>query len=161
MEKEASLFPRNKKLKDGLHTYCKECTRQYYKSNNQKLPIPTSKTCTGCKVYLRSSEFYSQSHKLDGLSSMCKSCLTKRSIASRFNLSLEDYEKLVSLGCQACGSFNKLCIDHDHSCCSYSGSCGNCIRGVLCSDCNSAEGFIRTIAQGNGLLEYMKQKGVI
>jgi hypothetical protein len=161
VEKEAHLFPRNKKLKDGLHTYCKECTRLYYKKNNIKFEIPDFKTCTKCLIEKSQHDFYKQNHKIDGLSSMCKACLNIGSIISRFNLSQEEYEGMVKNGCEACGSFNKLCIDHDHSCCNYSGSCGNCIRGVLCSDCNSAEGFIKNLSQAKGLLEYMKSKGIV
>lgn len=34
-------------------------------------------------------------------------------------------------------------IDHDHACCDRDGSCGKCIRGVLCRCCNTALGLIK------------------
>jgi hypothetical protein len=34
-------------------------------------------------------------------------------------------------------------IDHDHACCPGKGSCGRCVRGVLCADCNLSLGRFR------------------
>jgi|SRR5690606_5531818 len=43
--------------------------------------------------------------------------------------------------CQRPEPQNKyLCIDHDHACCPPGGSCGACVRGLICSPCNRGLG---------------------
>lgn len=63
-----------------------------------------------------------------------------------YNLTSDEYEALVEKQqgrCAACGQeCNSFHIDHDHKCCAASKqSCGKCIRGLLCSDCNRMLGF--------------------
>lgn len=72
----------------------------------------------------------------------------------RFNLTLDDYYFLLEQQngvCAICGQpethvvYGKkksLSIDHDSSCCpGRTNSCGKCIRGLLCSRCNTAIGL--------------------
>jgi len=37
----------------------------------------------------------------------------------------------------------RLRVDHDHRCCDSKFSCGKCIRGLLCAQCNAALGGLR------------------
>jgi hypothetical protein len=36
-----------------------------------------------------------------------------------------------------------LAVDHDHNCCPSKKTCGKCIRGLLCMDCNRGLGYFR------------------
>lgn len=63
-----------------------------------------------------------------------------------YNISLEDYNALLDAqdgGCAICGVApthgRALKVDHDHKCCAQ-GSCGKCVRGLLCNRCNLSIG---------------------
>lgn len=47
--------------------------------------------------------------------------------------------------CDGCGVFGSLQRDHDHSCCDTVNinSCGVCIRGYLCANCNKTLAFAK------------------
>lgn len=45
--------------------------------------------------------------------------------------------------CQQVPQGQRLRVDHDHACCDSKYSCGKCIRGLLCSQCNAALGGFR------------------
>lgn len=50
-------------------------------------------------------------------------------------------------GCKMCGAVPDtgkrfFPVDHDHSCCPGQRHCRDCIRGILCQDCNVLVGFV-------------------
>lgn len=70
--------------------------------------------------------------------------------AKRHGLTVEQLRVLKESGtCAICGASEPggsgvWHIDHDHSCCpSPNGSCGRCIRGVLCFCCNIGLGYFQ------------------
>jgi hypothetical protein len=74
----------------------------------------------------------------------------ERNLLKKYNLTVLGYQKLLDKqggGCATCNSKRpgmgkiRFCVDHDHSCCSKAGSCGKCIRGLLCSYCNVKLGY--------------------
>lgn len=44
---------------------------------------------------------------------------------------------------RATGATKKLAVDHDHTCCPETPTCGKCTRGLLCGPCNKILGHAR------------------
>lgn len=70
-----------------------------------------------------------------------------------YGLTQEAYDNLFASQGNACAICqrkdsigNGWVIDHDHSCCPVQGvrkRCGKCVRGILCTNCNTALGKFR------------------
>lgn len=66
-----------------------------------------------------------------------------------FGLARDKYDALLQKqggGCAICGTATQkrlLAVDHDHSCCPGERTCGKCIRGLLCDNCNHGLGKFR------------------
>lgn len=144
------------------------------------------KRCLQCSNIASIDNFYRHKRGLYGRTSNCRECIlewhkernaTKTEQRrkqrywrySRYNITELDYDAMVKAQgnkCAICetdtpgGRFNSWQIDHDHSCCPDAKSCGRCVRGLLCSNCNRALGYFRENA-GNlkRAHEYMTSRG--
>lgn len=127
--KECSVCGRIKKISDfsnknGRPSYrCKECHnawyKEYYAKNNRKIKknVKKYKDRVG-KIALR---------------------------AAKYGLTQEELEALIEKfngKCWICKKENWYAVDHDHNCCEV-GSCGKCVRGVLCHQCNIVLGHAK------------------
>lgn len=71
---------------------------------------------------------------------------------SKYNITNEIYDSLLNKQDNKCAichkefsnisKFHKPWVDHDHKCCPLGRSCGKCIRGLLCANCNKFLGHI-------------------
>lgn len=77
-----------------------------------------------------------------------KNTYRKYQLKRKYKLSLEQYDELLKVQNSKCAIclteqselIHSLFIDHDRSCCPGQESCGKCVRGLLCSNCNFAIG---------------------
>lgn len=123
-----------------LPPLCKDCGTQER--------IPTKARCHPCNLgyrnawRARNSEEVSrqQRSKYDP-----KKERVKR--VKRYGISYDEYQQLASKGCAICGDLQASYVDHDHSCCPGGRSCGKCVRGVLCKECNFGLGKFKDSVQ--------------
>ncbi len=90
----------------------------------------------------------------------CRTCAKEKyegedldvALARRFSMSLEQLHELSASQRHKCAVCEvpreeapraTLMIDHDHACCPNNRSCGRCVRGLLCLNCNIALGNFR------------------
>lgn len=154
---------------ENISTRRKYCDSECYaiaRKNGNPIPHGDSKRCNACKEVKDISLFGVNRTTRDGLMYQCKECNTKRvreynesrvttpvrqAQWEKHGMSLVEYEALAEEQGRMCPicvtSFEdvktSLCIDHDHSCCGGIYSCGKCVRGILCGECNRSLGLLR------------------
>lgn len=128
--------------------------------------------CDGC------GDLFTAKYTVTGLCARCKNKRKKKKLSPaqhhanmmKFYYGLTDRqyaEQLEKQGgvCAICGGEDKsgkrLAVDHDHSCCPGSKTCGRCLRGLLCSSCNNALGYFRDSQDTiKAALRYLEGGGV-
>ena len=128
--KNSNEFYTNTSRKDGLGTYCINCQNEYSR-----------------KRYA-SPEKYKQ-RKMSQNENKIKRKISSRKwyLKSTYNLTIEQYNKMLidqSGRCDICETQithdRYFDVDHNHNCCNGYKSCGKCVRGLICFNCNSILG---------------------
>ena len=148
------IFQKVKKKKwQGYSTSCKPCLNKKARElHNKRKSDP---------IYRERQNFNSRKNRERNPRSYER---RKREwLKSLYKMTLEDYNRLflsqngVCAICQKeCKTKRGLSIDHNHLCCAGNRSCGKCIRGLLCSNCNRAIGMLQEdIAIFNRAIAYL------
>lgn len=157
MKRIKHISPRNFELpcikcggiRDKEHSYCSSCMTQYTKERfiSQKFcakckivkNLPYCSYCASCKKEIRKEKYNKDLDKSREYNRE-RYHLTRK--YSKYGMSKEDYEKLLSSQdgvCAICKTKcevnNRLSIDHDHVTLQ--------IRGLLCAHCNKGLGLFK------------------
>jgi hypothetical protein len=131
-------FHRNSASPDGHGSCCRKCKKEQDRARNQGIKIHGR---DGYRDILRRER-----------SARTKNNIRERHLKSKYGLTLRQYNEILLAQNGACASCGEppgsvraqgrwLTVDHDHSCCPGVKTCGNCVRGLLCSKCNMSLGY--------------------
>jgi hypothetical protein len=118
------------------------------------------KQCRVCDKWRSLTDFYQVSASPDGKSPSCKECHHARLVA-QYAATLASQGGRCAI-CDAPSGKRRFHIDHDHSHCSANQGCDECVRGLLCSPCNTGLGMFSDNADRlRSAIAYMETRALV
>jgi Recombination endonuclease VII len=130
-------------------THCRDCNVKLDAGNAVYSGVGRKNRCQDCyKIYRKER----RNNNIEKYVETERNCLLKK----KYNFDIKRYNELLQLqlnGCAICKQFGagrQLDVDHDHE--------TNQIRGLLCSNCNTALGLLKEDEEIIwNMLEYLKR----
>lgn len=176
--KDTSDFHKWSKGQDGLKLHCKTCVKRYDDKEHDTKRIRPMKYnedgqvyCMRCNLYLDENKFpqragnkyKTKTYKYRTYCLDCDKYMGHLDVYRKYGMTPEDYLRIESEQggvCKICSNDNngkRLMVDHDHSCCPGANTCGKCVRGLLCKNCNWGLGNAKdSIELLEKMIEYLK-----
>lgn len=123
------------------------------------------KQCITCQAWLPEEGFASSPSTRDGLAPGCRPCRRWARMETTYGIPRDRYIQMLAAQDERCaicrtddpGGVGRWHIDHDHACCPGGNSCGRCVRGLLCSACNTGIGLLGDdIARIKRAIDYLQ-----
>lgn len=123
--KPLEAFHRSRRAWDGRQSRCQPCARAYAREH-----------------YRQNKERHTELHLAWEMANPEKkrSMRLKHSYGitlTQYNDMLKNQGGMCAICRGSCDRNARLSVDHDHRCCPGRKSCGECVRGLLCDDCNN------------------------
>lgn len=141
VEQPLENYFKKARAKGGLSHWCKSCCKSYRREWNRR---PEVKKRT---AELALSRYHAMSRE-EKIAYNHPDRRKKWHLKGTYNVTIDWYYETLKKqggGCGICGlkpTARYLSVDHDHQCCPGETSCGNCVRGLLCTSCNLQLGII-------------------
>jgi hypothetical protein len=130
---------------------CKSCTskksKDRYRKNREVILSRAAKYREANRGVIRERQKHASRKYMYGLD------------RTAFEALLEAQQYLCP-GCEVDLRTTQTDVDHDHSCCPGSRSCGRCVRGLLCHNCNVTLGMVNDSSETLRRLADYAESGV-
>lgn len=147
-DKALSEFPKNTATKDGMHSWCRSCSKVKKQESNQRVKERDP------EAWKQRWRTYKKSYK-DKHPERLRAYDRQKNLKDKFGMSVEEYDimaELQSAQCAICGlpcpTGKRLAVDHDHE----TGK----IRALLCAPCNLALGQLEPDDRLRKAVEYLE-----
>lgn len=134
------------------YQHCRRCTREQMRRIRADIPSVGRGHVNAVKTHCPKGHEYTEENTYRNPQGRrwCRACSRlnlKIQNVKRYGITPEDVTQMLkgqNNECKICtlefGAERVPHIDHDHTCCPSGESCGKCIRGLVCNNCNQGLG---------------------